>query len=221
MNSKSVTVANYGTLSTLNGVSSQVQNLVLNNGFLGKRHARSEFGELGADRHGGPGHRGFFLISANNVNWSGSQTMTVVNPTDILTVNGTLAGAALASNNFALVTAGSGTLILSSSNSYSGGTTITSGIVVDNSSVGGGLGTGPVVMSPAAGATATLEFSSAAESIPSLTANSAGLSSILLGSSSSPVGPTTLTLGSNNASTVFDGAIGDLSALRPPRWAIS
>jgi fibronectin-binding autotransporter adhesin len=99
-----------------------------------------------------------------------------------------------------------GITIFSSSNNYSGGTTVFAGTLdVANNA---GLGAGPLLLSPASG-TATVLFPTAAPMITSLASSGAGTSLIVLGSSTS-ASATTLTIG-GNAATTYSGIISDLS----------
>ncbi len=97
---------------------------------------------------------------------------------------------------------------LSGSNTFSGGTTLSSGTVT----AGGNspLGTGTVTINPSSG-TAVLALTGAAPLIGSLSSNGGGASLVLLGNAGGGGSATTLTVGTNNASATFAGAIGDLS----------
>ena len=117
-------------------------------------------------------------------------------------------GSSIASSNTAgLVKIGNGTLTLGANNSYTGGTTVSGGTLVaaSNSALGGGS----VILSPSSG-TATLDFTSSAPLIGSLASGGSGSASVVLGSAALNTA-TLLTVGGNNSSTIFSGAISDLS----------
>ena len=107
---------------------------------------------------------------------------------------------------------GTGTLTLSSNNTYTGGTVVSAGVLVAASDTA--LGPGPALINPALG-TATLQFTSATPTIGSLANSGAGLANVVLGNTSGAGSATALNVGGNNASTVFSGAISDLSGVKP------
>ena len=99
---------------------------------------------------------------------------------------------------------GTGTQVLSGSNTYSAGTTVSGGTLVAANNAA--LGAGSVTLSPTAAA--TLDFTSGAPSILSLASNGAGTSTVVLGNGLASTA-TTLTV-NNTAATTFGGLIGDL-----------
>jgi autotransporter-associated beta strand protein len=122
-------------------------------------------------------------------------------------------GSSIAGSNTAgLVKAGNGSLTLGANNSYAGGTTVSGGTLVAASN--SALGSGPVVLSPSSGA-ATLAFTSVQPSIGSLTSGGSGSSAVVLGNATVPPSPTLLTVGADNTSTTFSGAISDLISTTP------
>jgi fibronectin-binding autotransporter adhesin len=122
-------------------------------------------------------------------------------------------GSSIASNNTAgLAKTGNGTLTLGVDNSYTGGTTVNGGTLVAASNAA--LSSGPVVLSPSS-ITATLAFTSPAPSIGSLASSGSGLTNIVLGNATALASSTLLTVGADNASTTFSGAISDLISGAP------
>ena len=114
------------------------------------------------------------------------------------------------SNTAGLVKTGNGTLTLGVNNNYLGGTMVSGGTLVAASN--SALSSGPVVLSPSSGP-ATLAFTSLLPSIGSL-AGSGGSSSIVLGNATAGTA-TVLTVGTDNTSTTFSGAISDLISVAP------
>lgn len=169
------------------------------------------------------------LVAAASQSWANSSTSS-------LALSGNLTGSATAGNTTTVTLAGNGSggavlsgavgdgggggnlalavnmpnavVALSGSNTFSGGTTLSSGTVT----AGGNspLGTGTVTINPSSG-TAVLALTGAAPLIGSLSSNGGGASLVLLGNAGGGGSATTLTVGTNNASATFAGAIGDLS----------
>jgi len=115
----------------------------------------------------GIGGVGIDLSSANadfeigaNVRLGGSQTFAVTNGRT-LTVSGAIGDGA---NGYALTKAGPGALVLSGSNTFSGGTTLNAGTLTISN--GSALGTGLFEVSPSAGGTFLTVANTAAVTLP-------------------------------------------------------
>jgi autotransporter-associated beta strand protein len=102
---------------------------------------------------------------------------------------------------------GPGTLVLSGTNTYSGGTNLSNGTLIasDNANP---LGGGAVALNPITGNTAILYLTGSAPSIGSLASSGAGISQVILGNSVTPSG-TALTVGALGTTTTFSGVISD------------
>jgi autotransporter-associated beta strand protein len=108
-----------------------------------------------------------------------------------------------------LVFSGTATETLSGSNSYTGGTTVSSGALVaaNNHALGSSTSaTGGLLLNPAG--SATVDFTSSSPSIGSLASSGAGTSKVVLGNAGAS-SPTTLTVGGAGITTVFNGVISD------------
>ena len=148
-------------------------------------------------------------VGANPVNISGG-TLSTGNSADLIFIQNNTAASltvssAIASGN-GVTKSGSGALILAGNNTYTGPTTVNSGTLALGGASTVGNGSAVTVMP---GATLDLRSSTAStQSFGSLssisTAGGVGGGNVILGSSIS-----TLTVGSNNASTVFSGVIQD------------
>ncbi len=155
---------------------------------------------------------GTLQFTANNtIDYSARFAASTASPISIDT-NGqgvTFANSIPASNTAGLLKIGSGVLTLTAGNNYSGGTTVSGGTLVaaNNSAVG----SSGVVLSPSSG-TATLAFTSAAPSIGSLASSGSGSSAVVLGNAAGPGSSTLLSVGADNTSAIFSGAISDLAA---------
>ena len=122
----------------------------------------------------------------------------------------TEASTALISGTGGLTANGAGTLNLNGTNTYTGGTTVSAGTVNanTNTALGSAASTVGVTLTPASG-TAIVNFTSAAPVIASLSSSGAGVSSVVLGNTTTP-SATTLTVGnSSNLSSTFAGVISD------------
>ena len=97
------------------------------------------------------------------INLSSSASVSTVNAADSLAISGAISG------NGGLKMTGPGTLTLSASNGYSGGTTLTGGMLVLANAASSSLGAGPVLVSGG-----TLDASQYAQSINALTMTSLG-----------------------------------------------
>jgi autotransporter-associated beta strand protein len=154
-------------------------------------------------------------ISANIV-LGMSQTWEIDNAAaNAITLSGSISDGG---SGWGITKTGVGGLILSgSSNTYSGLTTVSNGVVTaaSNSALGSSTATtAGLLLNPVASTTATVNFNSAAPAIASLASSGAGTSNIVLGNATAP-SATTLTIGGNNASTTFNGTISDVSSTNP------
>ena len=134
---------------------------------------------------------------------SGTPTLTL-NNSSANSFSGAITG------SLGITMAGSSTLTLSNSNSFTGLTTVSAGTLIasNNYSLGNSASsTGGLTLNPSSG-TATVDFTSAAPSIASLSSTGAGTSSIVLGATNAA---TTLTVtgAGSGAGTTFAGVISD------------
>jgi autotransporter-associated beta strand protein len=128
--------------------------------------------------------------------------------------NGSTAYAGVISGTGSVMMKGTGTTTLSNANTYTGLTTVSQGTL--NATIDASLGsssaaTAGLVLSPALGNTATVNFTSATPVIASLASSGAGTSTIVLGNTSAST-LTTISIGGNNASTTYSGTIADGTA---------
>jgi fibronectin-binding autotransporter adhesin len=129
-------------------------------------------------------------------NGGGASTMTVGFNNDSPTYSGTITDHSTGTGTMAVAKVGTGTEILSGSNSYSGGTTISAGTLkLGNANA---LGTGGLNMN---GGTLNLNLYSIS------VANLSGNSGTILANSGAFGGTYTLTVGSDNTSTTYGGII--------------
>jgi autotransporter-associated beta strand protein len=200
-------ILNSGGLLTMSGTyNNQISTLTLNGGTLDSAGNFSPTYGSYLFRSGSVSVTANSTISATNMNlYLGSQTFNV-SPGATLSVPGTFWGAGTGASG-GLTLAGSGTMILSSSNSYVGATVVSGGTLVAANNAALGNNTA-VTLSPAV--SASLLFSAAAPAIGSLSSSSPGASSVVLAAGGVA---TTLTLGGNNSTTTYSGAIGDLTLM--------
>ena len=157
------------------------------------------------------GYNAMIAALNNGPNGGGTITNSGTSGTATLIITGSgyfggvLQNGATASTALAMI--GTGMLTLTGSNTYSGGTTISGGTLVATGN--SPLGTGNLTFSPSSAATLLLNGS--APAIASLSSSGTGTSLILLGNA---VGNNATVLTVNNTTaTMFDGAIGDQSAM--------
>ena len=111
-----------------------------------------------------------------------------------------------------------GTISFSGANTFLGSVTVKAGTA--NVTTDSGLGsssaaTAGLNLTPSSG-TATVNFTSAAPTIASLSSSGAGTSNVVLGNSAGSGSPTALTVGGNDASTTFAGTLSDNTAIKAP-----
>lgn len=148
-------------------------------------------------------------FSARQLTLAASGTITATGTAKIIDNNGfdasTLAGFLTGTLG---VTQSDGTnamTISNNGNTYSGGTTITTGSL--NAQANNALGTGAVSITNSSG-TSTLNFTSAAPVIGSLASSGAGIKQVVLGNTGVN---TTLTIGALNTSTTYSGSISEFA----------
>ncbi len=191
------TTNNYTGATALNGGTVSV-NLLTNSGVASALGAASSASANLTFNGGKLQYTGDTTVTDHGatLNASGA-TLEVTNPATTLTVSGAIAG----NSGGALTKTGNGTLVLSGANSYNGATTVSAGTLT----VSGGNGlpdSNAVIVADLAGVALNVN---ASETIGSL--NGGGLN----GGNATLTG--TLTLGGDNSSTAFGGAIGGTGGL--------
>jgi autotransporter-associated beta strand protein len=158
---------------------------------------------------------GGFSETVNGLSNSGAGSSVVNNSANggpfTLTVGGNDQDSAFsgviqnAAGTLALTKIGTGTLTLSGANTYRGNTTISGGTLKLGAAnvIPDGTGTGNVVFNPAGG-TATFDLNGFSETINGLSNSGAGTSIV---DNSVSGGPFTLTLGANDQTSTFSGAM--------------
>jgi fibronectin-binding autotransporter adhesin len=151
---------------------------------------------------------GNFTFNGSNDLNLGAGTVTLATNAQVTVNQGNLTVAGpIGGTGYSLTAAGGGNLILASANTYNGGTFVLSGTLT--AAADGALSSGAAVLDPSAG-TATLAFISPTPSVSSISNSGAGTSLVVLGNAALS-SSTSLTIGINNASATFGGAISDLS----------
>ena len=142
--SGAVTVNSGATLATSNGLACNLNGVVLNNSTLASGTPDPVNGSWSLT--GNVQATGTSTISANEVSWgNNNRTFTVVNPADTLYVPVAFAAGGGGGFGGALTMAGSGTMVLTASNMYTGWTTINGGTLqlgdgtANNGSVAGNI----------------------------------------------------------------------------------
>jgi fibronectin-binding autotransporter adhesin len=160
----------------------------------------------------------FFFFANNAVTFNDSNNNnynvtlnTTVKPAAVLVNNSAgnyvISGTGVISGAATLTKMGSSTLTLSTANTYTGLTTVSGGTLIAASN--SALGSSTAATAGLSIGAAAVDFTSAAPAIASLTSTVAG-ASVVLGNSANSTA-TVLTVGGNNASTIFGGSISDLS----------
>ena len=168
--------------------------------------------------------RGFILNGGNDIIEVGALTSTN-GSTSVLTIGqagntstGSLTTPGSATTPATFVKTGLGTLNLEIGSTYNGGTNVSEGTLVAVASTSLGTSSiagvsGPLLLSPAATFSATVNLESTTAAVSSLTnyvggTPAAGTSTVVLGSST---GSTAFSVGADNTSTTYSGSIADFN----------
>ncbi|MGN6369692.1 MAG: PKD domain-containing protein, partial [Phycisphaerae bacterium] len=147
----------------------------------------------------------FTFLGTNNLNMT-TGAITLTASTTVTVAAGALAIASVISGGFALNKAGSGTETLSAANTYTGGTTVSAGLLYINNATGSGTGTGAVVVNGGTlGGTGTISGSVTTNSGATLGPGVAGPSAFATGALTVASGGTfDIDINTSTAGTGYD-----------------